>query len=161
MLFANTEKISKKYKLNAKAGDDLSILEPENMNPAVVAINNKMRELAIRRQKDSRVLKTANWALYYHRSELKELIADITSLIDNIKTLFPAPQSQVALIKKETAQAHDEQSLKLIESTVEGVESMLQAAAKEALTGHQYLNAVVKGKTQIGNTFRMAGMNRR
>jgi hypothetical protein len=153
VLFANTEKISKKYKLSAKAGDDLSILGPDDMDPAITAISNKMRELAIRRQRGTSVLKTASWALY-HRSELKELIVDITSLIDNIESLFPAPQSQAALVKEETAQIRDEKSLKLVESAAQDVDSMLQAAAKEALTGHQYLNVVVKGKAQIGNAFR-------
>src|SRR5438046_8489859 len=75
VLFANTEKISKKYKLNAKAGDDLSILGPDDMDPAVMVVNNKMKELATRRQRGSSVLKTASWALY-HRSKLKALIVN-------------------------------------------------------------------------------------
>lgn len=87
VLFANTEKISKKYRLDAETGDDLSILGPDNINPAVMAINNKMKELAFRRQKGSSVLKIVSWVLY-HRSEFKELIAEITSLIDNIEILF-------------------------------------------------------------------------
>jgi hypothetical protein len=57
VLFANTEKISKRYRLNVRAGEDLSILAPNDMDPAVNALNNKMRELAIRRQKGSSVLK--------------------------------------------------------------------------------------------------------
>jgi hypothetical protein len=152
VLFANTEKISKKYRLNAKAGDDLSILGPSDMDLAVMAVNNKMKELAIRRQKGSSVLKTASWALY-HRSEFKELIADITSLIDNIETLFPAPQLQLALVKQETAEIQDKQALGLVESAAQDVDSLLQAAAKEALTGHQYLNVVIKGKAQTGDAF--------
>ena len=144
-LFADTEKISKKYKLNANAGDDLSTLSTDDMDPAVMALSNKMKELAIRRQKGSSVLKTASWALY-HRSELKELIENITSLIDNIEDLFPAPQSQLALVKQETAEIQDKQALGLVESAAQGVDSLLQAAAKEALTGHQYLNVVIKGK---------------
>ncbi|KAI9765711.1 MAG: hypothetical protein M1840_007144 [Geoglossum simile] len=152
VLFANTENISK-YKLNAKAGDDLSILGPDDMDPAVMVINNKMRELAIRRQRGSSVLKTASWALY-HRSALKELIVNITSLIDNIETLFPAPQSQVALVREETAQIEDEQSLNLVESAAQDVDSLLQTAAKEAITSHQYSNVVIKGKAQTGDTFR-------
>jgi hypothetical protein len=106
-LFADTEKISKKYKLNANAGDDLSTLSTDD--PAVMALSSKMKELATRRQKGSSVLKTASWALY-HRSELKELIENITSLIDNIEDLFPAPQSQLALVKQETAEIQDKQS---------------------------------------------------
>lgn len=152
VLFANTERISKKYRLNAKAGDDLSILGPYDMDPGVMAINNRMRELAIKRQKGSSILKTASWALY-HRSELKELIASITCLIDNVETLFPAPQSQLALVREETAQIGDEQSLKLVESAAQDVDSLLQSAAKEVLTGHQFLNVVAKGKAHIGDAF--------
>ena len=117
-----------------------------------MALSNKMKELAIRRQKGSSVLKTASWALY-HRSELKELIENITSLIDNIEDLFPAPQSQLALVKQETAEIQDKQALGLVESAAQDVDSLLQAAAKEALTGHRYLNVVIKGKAQTGNVF--------
>jgi Prion-inhibition and propagation len=151
-LFADTEKISKKYKLSAKPGDDLSTLSTDDMDPAVMALSNKMKKLAIRPQKGSSVLKTASWALY-HRSELKELIQNITSLIDNIEDLFPAPQSQLGLVKQETAEIQDKQALGLVESAAQDVDNLLQAAAKEALTGHQYLNVVIKGKAQTGDVF--------
>ena len=117
-----------------------------------MVLSNKMKELAIRRQKGSSVLKTASWALY-HRSELKELIENITSLIDNIEAIFPAPQLQLALVKQETAEIQDKQALGLVESAAQDVDSLLQAAAKEALTGHQYLNVVIKGKAQTGDVF--------
>src|SRR6266498_228310 len=61
----------------------------------------------------------------------------------NIETLFAAPQSQIALAREETAQIHDEQSLKLVENAAQDIDSLLQTAAKEALTGHQYLNVVI------------------
>lgn len=51
-----------------------------------------MKELAIRRQKGASMLKTTSWALY-HRSELKDLTGDITSLVDSIKKPFPAPKA--------------------------------------------------------------------
>jgi hypothetical protein len=60
-------------------------------------------------------LKTASWALY-HRSEFKELIENIISLIDNIETLFLTPQSQPALVKQKTVEIQDKQALKLIEN---------------------------------------------
>jgi hypothetical protein len=97
-------------------------------------------------------LKTASRALY-HRSELKELIENITSLIDNIEDLFPAPQSQLALVKQETAEVQDKQTLGLVESAAKDVDSLLQAVTKEALTGHQSLNVVIKGKAQTGDAF--------
>jgi len=151
VLFENTEKISRKYKLNAKAGDDLSILGPDDMDLAVITINNKMRELALKRQKGSSILKTASWALYY-RSEFKELIAGITSLVQNVETLFPLPPSQIELVKEETTQIEKE-SLKFVEIAAQDVDNLLQAAAKEALTGHHYMNVVIKGRVQTGDVF--------
>lgn len=38
LLFANTEKISKRYRLNAKTGEDLSILLTNNMNSIIVGL---------------------------------------------------------------------------------------------------------------------------
>jgi hypothetical protein len=91
VLFADTERISKKYKLKLGDGEDLSVFTADEMDPMIMAFNNKMRELAIKRQKGSNVLKTISWALYY-RSELKELISNISSFIDNLEKLFLAPQ---------------------------------------------------------------------
>jgi hypothetical protein len=39
----------------------------------------------------------------------------------------------------------------LVENAAQDVDSLLQTAAKEALTGHQYLNVVIKGKGQTGD----------
>ena len=150
LLFANTEKISKRYGLNAKTGEDLSILLTDNMNPTIVGLSDKMKELAIRRQKGSSVLKTASWALY-HRSNLKELIVDITSLINNVENLFPAPQAQLELVKQETAEIQDKEALGVVENAAQDVDSLLQAAAKEALAGHQYLEVEIKGRAQTGD----------
>src|SRR6266536_1358700 len=87
VLFADTEKISKKYRLNATAGEDLSILLTDDIDPAIMALNNKMKELAIKRQKGSSVLKTASWALY-HRSELNCFSLLICSLRRLMTGLF-------------------------------------------------------------------------
>jgi hypothetical protein len=152
VLFADAEKISKKYRLNSKTGDDLSVLSTDELDPVLMSLNNKMKALAIKRQKGSSILKTTSWALY-HRSELKELISNITSLINNIEMLFPAPQVQFALVKQETAEIHDKQALELVEKAARGVDDMLYATAKEVLAGHHYLNVTIKGKAQTGDAY--------
>jgi hypothetical protein len=48
----------------------------------------------------------------------------------------------------------------LVESAARDVDSLLQAAAKEALTGHQYLNVVIKGKAQTGTHLVVIGKGR-
>jgi hypothetical protein len=151
VLFADTKNISKKYKLQAQDGEDFSIFTINDMDPVVMALANKMRDLAIKRQKGSSILKTASWALY-HRTELKELISKITMLIDNLEKLFPMPQS-IALVRQETADIHDKQELKLVEDAAHGVDELLCTAAKEALTGHQYLSVTIMGKAQTGDAY--------
>jgi len=152
VLFANTEGISKKYKLTAKAGEDLSTFSTGDMDSTVVALNNKMKGLAIKRQRGSRLLKLTSWALY-HRSEFKDLLEQIISLIDNIEKLFPAPETQITLVRQDAAEIGDKQSLELIENIAKGVDSLLQTAAQEVLTGHQYLNVVIRGQAQTGDAY--------
>ena len=152
MLFADSAKISQQYKLNATAGEDLSVFSIDNMDSAIIALSNNMRELAIERQKSSSILKITQWALY-RRSEFKSLIEGISSLIDNIEKIFPAPQAQVTLARQEAAQFHDQRALELVESAAEGIDSLLQSATREVLNGHRYLNVLIKGKAQTGDAF--------
>ena len=47
----------------------------------------------------------------------------------------------------------DRSALERVESAACNVDGLLQAAAKEALTEHQYLNVDIKGKAQTRNAF--------
>jgi hypothetical protein len=151
ILFADTESISKKYKLKAQDGDDLSVFMDDDLDPAVMALANKMKKLAIKRQKGSSILKTVSWALY-HRAELQGLISDITLLLDSLEKLFPAPQV-LALVQQETADISNTQELRLVEEAARDVDNTLCTAAKEALAGHQYHNISIKGKAQTGDAY--------
>ena len=64
VLFVDTESISKKYKLTAKAGKDLLAYSTGDMDPKMVVLDNKMKGLATERQKKGRFLKLASWSLY-------------------------------------------------------------------------------------------------
>jgi hypothetical protein len=63
----------KNYRIAAKAGEDLSTFTTSDMDPTLIALDNKMKALAIHRQKGSRFLKPTSWALY-HQSEFKDLL---------------------------------------------------------------------------------------
>jgi len=180
LLFENSQKIAEKYKASqigasptsasptktrffgrptraspprtSEPKADLTILTLDELNPTIRTLHNKMRLLATRRQKGTSIIKVVQWALY-HRSELSDLIQNITALIDNIENLFPARQSQLMLVKQETAEIDNKQSLGMIESAAQDVDTLLQAAAKECLTGHQFLNVMVRGKGQLGDVF--------
>jgi hypothetical protein len=56
VLFGDTESISKKYKLTAKAGEDLLAYSTGDMDPKMVVLHNKMKGLAIQRQKEGSIL---------------------------------------------------------------------------------------------------------
>ncbi|KFY93176.1 hypothetical protein V500_03861 [Pseudogymnoascus sp. VKM F-4518 (FW-2643)] len=155
VLFAETESISKNYKSAAKTGEDLSPFSTDDMDRTIVALDNKMERLAVKRQKGSRLRKLTSWALY-HRTELKELLKDIVSLIDSIENLFPAPEAQMTLVRQEAAALGDKESLELIKNKAKGIDGLLQTAIQELLTGHQYLNVVEVGqggKALIGNKY--------
>jgi len=47
-----------------------------------------------------------NWALH-HSSEYRRVYPKITTLVDNLKTLFPAPVSRIELVKQECRQDVD------------------------------------------------------
>jgi hypothetical protein len=152
VLLAHTEDFSKKYKLSAKVCEDLSAFPATDMDLTLMALDNRMKELAIKRQKWSWFLKLTSWAVY-HRAEFRHLLDNITSLIDNIEKLFPAPQAQITLVRQEMAELDDKNALGLIEDAAKGVYSLLQTAAQEVLTGHQYLNVVIRGQAQTGDAY--------
>ena len=156
VLFADTESISKKYKLTAKAGEDLSSYSTGDMDPKMIVLDNKMRGLAIQRQKKGQFLKLTSWALY-HRSTLKDLLEQIVSLIDEIERLFPAPQAQTTLVQHEAAEmdreSSDEGSLRLVEDAATGVDNLLRKTVKEVIAGHQYSNITFRGKGLAGDAY--------
>lgn len=91
-----------------------------------------MKKMVIKRQKRNNILKITQWALY-RKSEFKSLIEGISSFIDNIEKIFPAPQAQVTLIRQEATELHDRRALGLVESAAEGVDSLLQMLPKKLL----------------------------
>ncbi|KAI0858171.1 small s protein [Xylaria cubensis] len=145
MLFADTEKISKKHKSSAKPGVDLSVITTNGLDSAIAALSNRMKEISIKRQKTSSFFKLTSWAIY-QRVELQELITGITLLIENLEKLFPAPKSQPKTAQ-ETAQ---NPSRLCLESSGD---ACCKTSAIATLPGHYYANLAVDGKAQIGDIF--------
>ncbi|KAK4040122.1 prion-inhibition and propagation-domain-containing protein [Parachaetomium inaequale] len=153
-LFEDSAAISRKYQLDPKheGGDELAEFSAGELEPVSASLNNKMRALAIRRQKGASILKTTKWALF-DGSEFKRLIENITLLTGNLETMFPAPQQQANLVSYEIQELEDEQQLKLLAGVAQGVDGCLQRAANEALTGHRYQNIQIRGKALNGDAF--------
>ncbi|KAI1161369.1 small s protein [Nemania serpens] len=152
ILFADTEKISKTHKLSAKAGADLPTLTINELDLAVAAYCNKMKEISVKRQQASSFLKRTSWAIY-HKSEFEELITNISKLIDHLERLFPAPKPQLEPTRDETARNYSGQSLQSLGNASCDIDSTARAASIEAILGHHYSNIAVDGKAQVGDTF--------
>ncbi|KAI0437758.1 small s protein [Xylaria telfairii] len=152
MLFADTEKISKKHKLNANAGADLPTLTTHELDLAIAQWSNKMKEMSVKRQQTSSFLRRTSWAIY-HKSELEELITDISKLIDTLERLFPAPKTQLEPTRDEIARNSSGQSLQLLGNDSCNADSTIQTGSMGAILGHHYSNIAVDGKAQVGDTF--------
>ncbi|KAH9203606.1 hypothetical protein DL95DRAFT_418908 [Leptodontidium sp. 2 PMI_412] len=137
VLFADTENVSKKYKLNAKAGEDLSAYSTGDIDPKMVVLDNKMKGLAIQHTASK------------EGSALKDLLEQIVSLLDDIEKLFPAPQVRATPAQREAVAIGDKQALKLLEDAATGVDSLLQKTVKEVIAGHQYSNIGIKGQASL------------
>lgn len=144
VLFADSEKISKKYALNS------SLTDTPSADLDIVTLNSMIETMVEKRKKGPSILRTAAWALS-RRGELKELVSNITVLINNIEQLFPAPQALHEFAQLDVAEIQDTPSLELLEQTSHGVDNLLCAATGEALAGHRYSNVTIKGKAHIGD----------
>jgi Prion-inhibition and propagation len=164
VLFADSEKVSKKFKLSAKDGE-LSQFASTDLAPRELVLHNRMRDLAMKCQKKASLLKLTSWALY-HGEEFMKLVENITKLLDGLERLFPAPNRQQNLIREEVAiAASEEQDLHVLDSISRGVDPLLQSTARaeidERRAGHVYKNVVTveKGKVLNGNSWSEAVMS--
>jgi len=136
-LFANAEKVSAKYKMRAKPGDLVAYNVNADLEPDLRSMHNKMRELAIKRQKRSSFAQKAAWALYEEK-HFNRLIEDVTTLVDGLVELFPATRERLQQLSLEEAQEMEEEpSLGVLEEAAEGIDPLLQTSVRQVLTGRE------------------------
>jgi hypothetical protein len=141
VLFEDSNKISKKF---GTTGDAPPAPE-SNADMAALAVNNRMRSLAAKRQKGATILKLSSWAIH-HSTSFKTLIDDISALVDGLEQLFPPPPAaQAQLAKQEAAEAQGEEEGQALVTASEGLDEALhEAAAQVAVEGHQYKHVEVE-----------------
>jgi len=151
-LFANAEKVSAKYKMKAKPGDLVAYNVNADLEPDVRSMHNKMRELAIKRQKRSSFAQKAAWALYEEK-HFNRLIEDVTTLVDGLVELFPATQGRLQQLSLEEAQEmKEEPSLGVLEEAAEDIDPLLQTSVKQVLTGregHVFIRNLATGDARV------------
>jgi hypothetical protein len=136
-LFANAEKVSAKYKMRAKPGDLVAYNADADLEPDLRSMHNKMRELAIKRQKRSSFAQKAAWALYEEK-HFHRLIEDVTTLVDGLVELFPATRGRLQQLSLEEAQEIEEEPcLVILEEATGDIDPLLQTSVQQALTGRE------------------------
>jgi hypothetical protein len=80
------------------------------------ALHEKMRNLAVRRQKQSTILQKTRWALYRKR-DFTGLIEDLTELVSTLVELVPM-EGQQQLCKAEVAEIDNDKSLVLLDNVL-------------------------------------------
>ncbi|KIJ47817.1 hypothetical protein M422DRAFT_248389 [Sphaerobolus stellatus SS14] len=113
--------------LNAELSSDPSVYSINDMDLETIVLHNKMKQLALKRQKRTNILKIASWTLY-HGSEFKRLIESIIMLIDNLEDIFPSRARQNELVQQEAEQVQSRQEQELLKNAIKDVDSLLHCA---------------------------------
>jgi Prion-inhibition and propagation len=144
VLFSESARISKSY-IESKPNDDLTLITTSNMDSQTSSLANWIRTCVSKRQSSRGFLKASSWALY-HRTALRELLADINRLIDVVEKLFPAPEARLNLARQEISEIPNQQSVGLLLSAMQDSDPALLQAAKDPSPGHSYWNITTEGE---------------
>ena len=139
-LFTNAEDASKAHESRSKFGEDLSAYPASEMEPELIALINKIKGLAIKRQTGSQPTLT-NWVVY-DKAIFPQLLNGISLRIDDLEKLFPATEARTKLVIQEVAAIGDKGFLEQIANVVEGLDSLLYKTIKgpvaEVILGDEY-----------------------
>lgn len=133
--FADAQKISQRFKTKSKDSTELQVYDANmDLEPSLRMMHDKMRGLALRRQRRSSVRQKAAWALY-EKKYFDRLISDVAELVEGLIKLFPATQQrQSELIVEEVQEIESQPAFTEIKSAAEDVDSLLVSSVQQALT---------------------------
>jgi Skp family chaperone for outer membrane proteins len=158
-LFADAEGVSKRYRGRAEGQDgSLAVYDPQtDLDPAMAKIHEKMRQLATERQNRSGVRQKAKWALYQEK-QFRRLIEDITELVNDLDSLFPATQqSQRELCNIEVSAIGEGQDISVLKEIAAAQDKLLEQAITKAAEGDGKSHHIVFSGS--GNTGFQLGHN--
>ena len=159
--FQDVEKISQRYLTKAKCNESTAIAGAASIpeNTSLEALGSQMRNLAIRRQKQSSIKQKFKWAVYEEKN-FNRLIEDLTGLVNDLVELFPAAkptQEHLCAVEvSEIAESQDVQTLYVLENVSAGVDNVLSHQVAEKVQdqrGHSFKNftASDQAKMAIGD----------
>lgn len=150
-LFEDSATVSSKFKLKHQ-DDDLNPFDADtDGSTAVISVSNKMRSLAAKRQRGASLVKLTRWAIHDQKT-LKQLIDDMTTLLDGLELLFPVPSTlRDQLVAEETRQIQGQGEIKALSMASEAVDQDIHKALATRIVGHEYKSVHVQGASSVMN----------
>lgn len=154
--FKDAERLSERFKKHAimqkTKPDDLVVYDAESdLDPGYRRLHLTMRQLAIKRQHGTNVLKKMTWALY-EKKKFDTMIADVTGFVSKLVELFPTTQdNQRALCRAEVSAIEDDRDLVLWKTIACENDNLLEAVVNNEMQnrGHTVTKWKADGKAKM------------
>ncbi|KAF2647277.1 hypothetical protein K491DRAFT_699732 [Lophiostoma macrostomum CBS 122681] len=156
--FADAEKVSQRLTTKSSSTELQFYNINTDLEPSLQTVHDKMRDLALKRQRRSTVRQKTAWAVY-EKKYFDRLISDVSELVDGLVQLFPATQQrQSELVVEEVHEIESQPALAEIEAAAEDVDSLLVSSVQRALAAqgsHSFTRNTVTGEVeaQYGNQY--------
>ncbi|MCJ1414079.1 hypothetical protein MMC32_000404 [Xylographa parallela] len=136
--FKDAERISERFKKhttiqNPRSGDLIVYNATSNMDSDYRRLHLTIRELALKRQKETSIFTKAAWALY-EKKRFEGIITDVNDLATQLMDLFTAAQDdRRALCTTEVSAINRSQDLALLQNAVDEEDQMFSNEIKKEL----------------------------
>jgi hypothetical protein len=157
--FADAERVSQRFETKGNKATELQVYDANTeLEPNIRRMHDKMRDLALRRQRRSSFRQKTAWALYEKKS-FDRLISDVVELIEGLTQLFPATQQrQSELVVEEVREIQSQPAFAEVETAAEGIDTLLASSIQQALAAegsHNFTGNTVTGEAdaQYGDRY--------
>ncbi|KAF2229458.1 hypothetical protein EV356DRAFT_571130 [Viridothelium virens] len=157
--FADAERVSQRFKTKSNNSTEIQVYDTDmDLEPNLRTIHDKMRDLALRRQRRSTVRQKTAWALY-EKKYFDRLISDVIQLVEGLIQLFPATrQRQSELVVEEIQEIKSQPALPEIEAAAEDIDGLFVSSVQQVLAAqgsHNFTGNIVtdKAEAQYGDQY--------
>lgn len=157
--FADAEKVSRRFETKGNNATELQVYNVNaDLEPSLQTMHDKMRALALKRQRRSTVRQKTAWALY-EKKHFDRLIIDVVELIEGLTQLFPATQQrQSELVVEEVQEIESQPAFAEVETAAEGIDSLLVSSIQQAVAAqgsHSFNNSTAtdEADAQYGDQY--------
>lgn len=163
--FEDAARVSERFKTKSGNPTGLQVAYTDNeMEPSLQAMHEKMRDLALRRQRRSGFRQKTAWVLF-EKKPFDRLISDVTELVEQLIQLFPATQPrQRELVVEEIREIEAQPALTEVKTAAEGIDTLLVSSIQQTLAAqgsHNFNKSTVtdEADAQFGDQYAREAQN--